>query len=77
MPYVWGGFPVARGLLDAVAGKLSFKALLRQRVRNVRMPLPTSKRPILPWALFPFKVPYLSPLVSMRNLFPKKGTDLY
>jgi len=65
--------PVARDLLGALAGKLSFKALLRQRVRCVSLPLPTVKRPILPWALFPFKVPYLSPAVSLEKSLSEKS----
>jgi hypothetical protein len=55
-----GGYLLPGDSLDAVAGKLNFKALLRQRVRCVALPLPVVKRPILPWALFPFKVPRLS-----------------
>lgn len=38
-----------------------FKALLRRRVRCVRWPLPTTRHPILPWALFPSKVSYPPP----------------
>jgi hypothetical protein len=56
--------------LDAEAGKLNFKALLRQRVRCAALPLPAAKRPILPWALFPFKVPHLSLPVPVGNRFP-------
>jgi len=33
-----------------------FKAFLNRRVRSVVSPLPVRQRPILPWALFPFKV---------------------
>jgi hypothetical protein len=39
-----------------LAGALEFKALFRHRVRSVARPLPTGRHPILPWALFPFKV---------------------
>lgn len=56
--------------LDAEAGKLNFKALLHQRVRCAAQPLPVAKRPILPWALVPFKVPYLPLPVPMGNRFP-------
>jgi len=34
----------------------NFVALLRRRVRGVASPLPASRHPILPWALFPSKV---------------------
>jgi hypothetical protein len=72
-----GVVPVARDLLGAVAGKLNFKALLRQRVRSVPLPLPTVKHPILPWALFPFKVPYPSPPASgEKSLSGWKAIDL-
>jgi hypothetical protein len=72
-----GVVPVARDLLGAVAGKLNFKALLRQRVRSVPLPLPTVKHPILPWALFPFKVPYPSPPASgEKSLSEWKTIDL-
>jgi hypothetical protein len=38
-------------------GAADFRALLNWRVRTVPMPLPAPRQPILPWALFPFKVP--------------------
>lgn len=55
-------------------GAADFKALLRRRVRSVPQPFPTTERPILPWALAPFKVLFHSlrrtPWRSIRPLGP-------
>jgi hypothetical protein len=39
------------------AAIIVFEALLRRRVCSAQPPLPVVAHPILPWALFPFKVP--------------------
>ena len=39
---------------------LGCRALLRNRIRSVGRPLPVGRRPILPWAWFPFRVILLS-----------------
>jgi len=36
--------------------RVGFEAFLHRRVRNIVLPLPAERCPILPWALFPFKV---------------------
>jgi hypothetical protein len=36
--------------------RVGFRALLHRRVRNIVPPFPAERCPILPWALFPFKV---------------------
>jgi hypothetical protein len=49
--------PLPGAPLDAPPGPDGgFEALLRRRVRSAAPPLPATRRPILPWALFPFKV---------------------
>jgi hypothetical protein len=64
-----GWVPVARSFLGRPVENLNFKAFLHQRVCNVPLPLPTVKHPILPWALFSFKVPYGSLTASVEKSF--------
>jgi hypothetical protein len=49
-------------------GAVDFEALLHLRVRDVVPPLPATRRPILPWASFPSKVPFQPG--SSRTILP-------
>jgi hypothetical protein len=42
----------------SIQDQFDFRALLHRRVRSVSSPLPATPRPILPWASFPYKVPF-------------------
>jgi hypothetical protein len=58
--------PLPELALAIPRGATTFRALLHRRVRAAAKPFPVSRRSILPWALFPFKI-LLAVLTRVRG----------